>query len=62
MPQSEAQIRARTKYEAKVYDKVLLRLKKGEREKITAAAKANSQSLNGYIIEAIDEKMQRDKS
>jgi len=60
MPISKAQAKAQTKWEAKVYDKVLLRLKKGEREKITATAETQGKSLNGYITEAVNEKMQRE--
>lgn len=50
---SKAQIKANAKYEAKTYDKVLLRVKKGSREQITEIAKNNDESLNGYIKRAV---------
>jgi predicted HicB family RNase H-like nuclease len=60
MPVSKAQVKAQTKWETKVYDKVLLRLKKGEREKIISSAELQGKSLNGYITEAINEKIERE--
>ena len=62
---SEAQKKANLKWEAKAYDKVLLRIRKDTeptRETITAAADAVGLSLNAYIMEAVKEKMQRDDS
>ena len=54
----------RQRYEAKVYDKILLRLRKEtetDKDTIQAAADAAGESLNGYIIRAIKERMERDK-
>ena len=59
MTVSKAQKKATAKYEQQNYDKVLLRLEKGKKEKIRAAAEKQGQSLNGYIVTAVDEKMQR---
>lgn len=56
---SKAQIQAVGRYEAKNYDKVLLRMPKGRREDIKAAAEADGMSLNAYIMDAIKEKMSR---
>lgn len=61
MTVSKAQKAATAKYEAKVYDKVLLRLPRGKKSEIEAAAKPNGQSVNGFINEAIDEKLDREK-
>lgn len=61
MPVSKAQQAATARYEDKVYDKVLVRLPKGQKEIIKAHAEAQGQSVNGFINEAIDEKMERDK-
>jgi len=58
---SQAQIKAQTKWEKKVYDKVLLRLRKDTeptRDSIAEAAKECGESLNEYIINAIRERMQ----
>lgn len=54
---SKAHIKAVSKYESKAYDKILLRLKKGEREKIQAKATEAGESLNGYIVKAINQRM-----
>lgn len=62
MPVSKAQQAATARYEDKVYDKVLVRLPKGQKEIIKAHAEAQGQSVNGFINEAIDEKMERDKT
>lgn len=49
------------RYEDKAYDKVLVRMPKGKKEVIQAHADSRSQSVNSFINEAIDEKMERDK-
>lgn len=54
----------RQRYEAKVYDKVLLRLRKDtdvDKDIIQAAADMAGESLNGYIVQAVRERMERDK-
>lgn len=56
MPISDAQRRAKAKFEAKAYDKVLLRIRNDTeptRETITKEASKQGESLNAYIIEAI---------
>ncbi|MEG1564428.1 MAG: Arc family DNA-binding protein [Bacteroides sp.] len=50
------------RYEDKAYDKVLLRLPKGDKETIQAHAEAHSESMNGFINRAISETMERGKS
>jgi len=59
---SKAQKVATAKYEAKVYDKILLRLPRGKKETIQAHAEARSESVNGFINRAIDEAIERDES
>lgn len=63
---SAAQKRATTKYENKVYDKILLRIRKDRpdpsglsRDSIQAAADAEGKSINAYILEAVNEKMNK---
>lgn len=60
MPVSKAQQKATAKYEAKVYDKTLLRLQKGKLDIIKAHAQAHDESVNGFINRAIDNQMERD--
>ncbi|MEK4520037.1 transcriptional regulator [Paenibacillus sp. FSL H8-0122] len=57
----KASTRAKDKYNAANYDQVKLWVKKGDRERIDAAAKAVEMSRNAFILEAIEEKMKRDK-
>lgn len=49
------------KYNAKAYDRIGLMVPKGQREIIKARAKANGESLNGFINRAIRETIERDK-
>jgi len=63
---SAAQKRATTKYENKVYDKILLRIRKDRpdpsglsRDSIQTAADAEGKSINAYILEAVSEKMNK---
>ena len=62
MTVSKAQKVATAKYEAKVYDKILLRLPRGKKETIQAHAEARSESVNCFINRAIDEAIERDES
>ena len=61
MAVSKAQKAATAKYEAKVYDKVLVRLPRGKKSEIEEHIKPTGESLNGFISTAIDEKLERDK-
>jgi predicted HicB family RNase H-like nuclease len=56
---TEAQKKATEKYEQNNYDKFLLRLHKGRKAEIKAAANAKGQSLNSFINESIDEHMKK---
>lgn len=51
----------KNKWAAENRDRYLLTLKKGEKEKLQAIAKAQNKSLNKFIIEAIYEKLEREK-
>lgn len=53
MPVSEAQKKAKKKYEASAYDMLGVRVKKGERDRIKAYAEGQGKSLNGFCKEAI---------
>jgi len=60
MAVSKAQQRAVTKYDAKAYDKTLLRLPKGKLDVVKAHATARCESVNGFINRAIDRVMAQD--
>ena len=62
MALSNARKRANAKYEAKAYDKTLIRLQKGMLDKIRGHAENRDESLNGFIVRAIEETMARDVS
>lgn len=53
MSTKEARARATQKYEAKVYDKVLVRLPKGRKAEI----EATGESINGFINRAVDDRL-----
>jgi len=60
MSTKEARQRATAKYEAKKYDKTLLRLEKGRLADVKAHAEKQGESLNGFVVRAIDETIERD--
>ena len=57
----KASTKAQNKYIAKAYDRINLVLPKGRKDVIKAHAEAHGQSVNGFINEAIDEKMERER-
>ena len=57
MPYSESQKRATMKYDEKAYDRIALRVAKGDKDKIKTFAENNGESLNGFINRLIDEAM-----
>ena len=59
---SDAQRRAVAKYNAANYDRLELRVLKGEKEIIKAHAESRGESVNGFIARAISETMERDKA
>ena len=57
---SKANRKAVAKYKKNNYDRLELSVKKGHRETITDIAKSQNKSLNGYIKEAVQEKIRTD--
>lgn len=62
LPVSEAQKKATARYEAKRYDKPVIRMDKGKKDKVAAHAEERGESFNGFVNRAIDETMTRDKA
>ena len=62
MPVSKAQQKAVHKYVKANYDRMELTVPKGKKETIQTAAAAVGQSVNAYINQAIDERMNRDSA
>ena len=58
---SKAQKEAVARYNAKSYDRIELKVKKGNKDIIKAHAERNGESINGFVNRAIDETMERDK-
>ena len=54
-----AATRAKNKYNAENYERVSLSVPKGDKEKYKAAAEAAGKSLNQFIIDCIEEKMDK---
>lgn len=54
---SQAQNKATQRYNAKAYDRVELKLYKGQKEQVKAYAEAQGMSLNGYINKLIADDM-----
>lgn len=50
------------RYNAKAYDTITLRMKKGQKEIIQTHAESQGKSVNGFINDAIEEKIQKDLS
>ena len=59
---SKAQQKAVAKYMKNNYDEIKVRVEKGKREIINAAAEQAGESLNGYIKKAVDQRMERDNA
>ena len=59
MTVSKAQMDATARYEAKTYDKVLVRMPKGKKAEIEKAIAGTSGSVNSFINEAINEKLKK---
>lgn len=56
---SKAQQRAVQKYVKNNYDRVVLTLPKGKRDEIKQYAEMYDKSMNAYIVQAIEEKIER---
>ena len=60
MAVSKSQQKAVHKYVKANYDRMELTVPKGRKDEIKAHAESRGQSVNGFIIAAVDEKMERD--
>lgn len=59
---SKAQQKAVNKYVKNNYDRVNVTFPKGRKEAIKAHAEAHSESVNAFIIRAVNETMERDNA
>ena len=51
---------SKAKYNAKTYDRINIAVPKGRKDVIQSHATAQGQSVNAYISQAVDERMERD--
>lgn len=58
MAVSEAQTKAKRKWDKKNLDRVQIVIRAGEKDRIKAAADAAGESLNHYIVTATKQRMQ----
>lgn len=49
------------KYQDKAYDAALIRFSKGQKELVKSAAGRQGKSLNAFVVEAVREKIEREK-
>ena len=61
MPASKAQQKAVNKYVKANYDLYQIKMPKGKKDVIKAVAAAAGESLNQYIIGAVEQRMERDR-
>ena len=57
MAVSKAQQKATAKYMKNNYDEIKVRVSKGSKEHIQTAAAENGESVNAYIIEAVNSRL-----
>lgn len=62
MAVTKAQQRATAKYVKENYDRIEVKVPKGDKARIQAHAEALGESLNGFVGRAISETMDRDKA
>lgn len=60
MPASKAQQKAVAKYMKNNYDEMKIRVSKGTKILIETAAKANNESINGYVKRAVKAQYEAD--
>lgn len=60
MAVSEAQQRAKEKWDRKNLDRIQLVVRAGEKDQIKAAAEAAGEALNHYIVQAAKDRMRRE--
>lgn len=49
------------RYNAKAYDDIRIRVHKGRKEAIQAAASRAGQSINSYVVQAVNERLGREE-
>lgn len=58
---TEARKEGNRKWDAANLDRISIAMAKGKKDEVKAAASAAGESMNQYIVTAIDQRMERDK-
>lgn len=53
---------SKAKYNAKTYDRIQIVVHKGQKEVIKSHADKHNKSLNGFIVDAIEEQIKKDSN
>lgn len=61
MTVSKSQLKATQKYHKKAYERITLRVKKGQKQVIKQHADKHNKSLNKFIVDAIYNEIKKDK-
>lgn len=59
---SKPQTKASNKYNAKAYDRLAIQVKKGRKADIQAAAEKQGESLNAYVVKAVERRMEAEQN
>lgn len=51
--------RAKARYDLKAYDKVYIRVKKGQKDRLKEYAESVGMSVNSFVLSAIEEKIEQ---
>ena len=60
MPYTDAQKKATIKYNAKAYDRIELKVYKGQKSEWRAHAELHGESLNAFIVRAVNNQIDAD--
>jgi len=61
MAKTKTSSTVKDRYNAKTYDEIKLRVYKGRKTEIQTAADAAGESVNAYVVNAVDQRMVRDR-
>jgi len=60
MAKTKTSSTVKNRYNSKAYDQLPIRVPKGHKSIIQAAADSAGESLNGYVVKAVNERIERD--
>ena len=60
MPKTKTSNTVKDRWNSKTYDDIRIRVKKGQKEVIQAHAERQGQSINSYVVQAVDDRMKQE--